>query len=62
MVSPLDKDGKTRVRKGRAYKCGTKIEHLRLPKSVRNYVPPVPGYMEPDEGEGCSYFVERTKQ
>ena len=54
-----DADGKVRIRKSRVYSCTTSLEHLHLPKSVRNYKPPVPGYVQPTEGEGCSYFVER---
>lgn len=55
-----DADGKVRIRKGKAYPCTAKIENLRLPKSVRRYDPPVPSYVEPFEGEGCSYFVARA--
>jgi len=55
-----DADGKVRIRKTRAYSCTAKIEPLRLPKSVRLYQPPTTGYMEPHQGEGCSYFVARS--
>lgn len=58
-VAP-DADGKVRIRKSRAYLCTAKIENLRLPKSVRDYRPPVPSWMEPTQGEGCSYFEERS--
>jgi hypothetical protein len=55
-----DADGKVRIRKDRSYHCRAKIENLRLPKSIRDYKPPYPSRMQPDEGEGCSYFVSRA--
>jgi hypothetical protein len=55
-----DSDGKVRIRKNRSYLCTAKVEPLRLPKSVRRYEPPRPSFVEPHEGEGCSYFVART--
>jgi hypothetical protein len=57
-VAP-DADGKIRVRKTKSYLCTVPVETPRLPKSVRNYEPPRPTYMEPGDGDGCVYFAER---
>lgn len=55
-----DADGRVRIRKSRSYLCTAAVENPRLPKSVRKYDPPRPSFMGPGEGEGCSYFEERS--
>ncbi len=60
-----DASGRIVPRKDKSYRCLAKIPIVPLPRSVRGYYfshgRPVPGHMEPDEGDNCFYHEERRK-
>lgn len=57
-----DRDGVIRPRAAKMYPCTVEIPAQALPASVRRYVPPKPGYMEPKDGVGCLFWKSRSEQ
>lgn len=59
-----DKNGRIMPRAGKSYRCQATIPALQpLPASVRYsrpLWPPSTDYMEPDDGEGCTFHEPRT--